>query len=70
MAPVRVCHVLCATRSDRCRVDLGDRLEIRGGGVSRAAVGGLGMAGMSRPRSAPQRRHENRLLVKAIRVRR
>lgn len=33
------------------------------------AAGGLGIAGMSRPRSAPQRRHENRLLVKATRVR-
>jgi hypothetical protein len=33
------------------------------------AAGRLGIAGMSRPRSAPQRRHENRLLVKATRVR-
>ena len=55
--------------SDRCRVDLGDRSEIRGMGWVRAAAGGVGITGMSRPRSAPQRRHENRLLVKAIRVR-
>ena len=56
-------------RSERCREDLGARSVIRDGGRGRAAAGGIGIAGMSRPRSAPQRRHENRLLVKGIRVR-
>jgi hypothetical protein len=56
-------------RRERCRVDLGARSLIRDGGRGKAAAGGVGIAGMSRPRSAPQRRHENRLLVKGIRVR-
>jgi hypothetical protein len=56
-------------RRERCRVDLGARSLILDGGRGRAAAGGVGIAGMSRPRSAPQRRHENRLLVKGIRVR-
>ena len=56
-------------RSERCRGNLGGRFVIRGGEGGKAAAGGVGIAGMSRPRSAPQRRHENRLLVNGIRVR-
>jgi hypothetical protein len=40
----------------------------RGLGYVRSTGGGLGSTGLSLPRSAPQRRHVKRVLVKAIRV--
>ena len=53
---------------DRSRRQLLNGSALRGLECVRVAVGGLGIAGTSRPRSAPQRRHEKRLLEKAIRV--